>query len=340
MRHCILHIGGHKTGSSAIQQLFMEFGDELAERGVLYPLRGQTTGTQRNLFYELSRRKQFDPEQPTWRWLAETVKSSDCDILVLSSEVFSALPRMSRVPQKIARFFRRLDFDVQVVAYVRPQHELVNSMYAQRLRLLNSDKHFAKWMPRELGGRMYNYETSLAPWDIDDRFYLTVLPYTHGVKEQSALQDFIEATGLAPRLEGTRVAKQQSRRNLTPGPKTVETFRRLAADGGRARFRRKLRDLRNYVNHHSLERGWNAIPFCGLTDKMRDRIADRFARSNERLAALYLQASWEKTFAEELAKPMVRNEYDPRTASERDEKEVGGLVEDVRARFGADAKAG
>lgn len=340
MRHCILHIGGHKTGSSAIQQLFMEHRDELAGRGVLYPLRGVTTGTQRNLYYQLTRGKQFDATQPTWDWLAETLKSSDCDIVVLSSEIFSTLPRLSRVPQKIARFFQRLDFDVQVVAYVRPQHEMVNSMYAQRVRLLNTAKHFAKWAPQELGLRLYDFEAALSPWDLDERFYLTVLPYTRAVKEGGALQDFLAAAGLAERLAGTRLAARFDRRNRTPGPRTVETFRRLAAEGGRGRFRKHLREIRNLVSEEGQSRGWNEEPFCGLTNRLRDRIADRFAKSNQRLAGLYLPQSWERTFAAELNQPQERNEFDPKSASEADEAAVAGLVEEVRARFGTAGKAG
>lgn len=340
MRHCILHIGGHKTGSSAIQQLFMEHQDQLAERGILYPLRGQTTGTQRNLLFELTGNKQFDPNQPTWEWLGESLQNTDCDIVVLSSENFSMLPARSRVPAKIERFFHKLDFSVQVVAYVRPQHELVNSMYAQRLRLLNSDHHFARWAPRELTHRLYHYESLLTPWDRSGDFFLTVLPYAGPAKEVGALQDLIASCGLSGRLDGSQVAVSRDRRNLTPGPKTVEVFRRLAAAGGRRKYRKRLRELRDYVNGQGVSRDWNSQPFNGVSDRMRARIVRRFERENRLLAQQFFPKGWKATFSRELSQPMQVNEYDRKTASKQDEQEIGDLVREVQARFGAGSKSG
>lgn len=340
MRHCILHIGGHKTGSSAIQQLFMEHESQLASRGVLYPLRGKTTGTQRNLFYEMAGNKQFDPEQPTWAWLEESLRKTDCDILVLSSEIFSTLPKHSRMPAKIERFFRKLDFSVQVVAYVRPQHELVNSMYAQRLRLLNSDQSFARWAPRELSHRLYHYESLFQPWDRSGRFFLTVLPYAGPAKEYGALQDFIANCGLQGRLDDSELAKRRDRRNVTPGPKTIEALRRLAAGGGRRKYRKKLRDLRNYVIGQSSTRGWNEDAFNGVSDRMRARIVKRFQRENRSLSQQYFLKGWKATFSQELREPLVVNEFDRKTASKQDEQELAEFVEEVKARFGAGAKSG
>ncbi len=340
MRHCILHIGGHKTGSSAIQQLFMEHQELLANRGVLYPLRGKTTGTQRNLFYEMTGNKQFDPEQPSWAWLEESLRKSDADIVVLSSEIFSTLPARSRMPAKIERFFRKLDFTVQVVAYVRPQHELVNSMYAQRLRLLNSDQPFTRWAPRELSHRLYHYESLLKPWDRSGNFFLTVLPYAGPAKEFGALQDFIATCGLSGRLDGSELAQRRDRRNVTPGPKTVEALRRIAAGGGRRKYRKRLRDLRNYVIGQSSSRGWNDVPFNGVSDRMRGRIIRRFQRENRLLAQQHFLKGWRATFSLELTQPLQVNEFDRKTASKEDEQDIADLVQEVRARFGAGAKSG
>ncbi len=340
MRHCILHIGGHKTGSSTIQQIFMENADTLAQHGVLYPLCGQTTGTQRNLFYQLTRSKRFDAEQPTWSWLRKTIKASDCDVLVLSSEIFSTIPANSRVPRRIHRFFRKLDMTVQVVAYVRPQHELLNSMYSQRLRLLNSDHHFTRWAPRELHNRLYHYESLLEPWDRDADFFLSVLPYTQATKQKGVLQDFITTCGLSQHLAGTRVPNLQDHRNLSPGPKTVETFRRLAGSGGRRKYRGKLHELRNMILGRSQDLGWNEVPFNGVHDRMRARITRRFAKENRRLAQQFFDRAWKPTFSRELSMPLEVNEYDPKRASKEDEKEIADLVAEVRARFGAGGKSG
>ncbi len=340
MRHCILHIGGHKTGSSTLQQLFMENQETLNQHGLLYPLCGQTTGTQRNLFFEMAGNKQFDPKQPTWSWLKETLQKSDHDVLILSSEIFSTIPRGSRIPRKIERFFRSLDITVQVVAYVRPQHELLNSMYSQRLRLLNSDHHFARWAPRELLHRLYHYETALRPWDRSGTFFLTVLPYNAATKDEGILRDFIAATGLSDRLAGTQLADLKDRRNASPGPMTVETFRRLASNGGRRRFRGKLHDLRNAILGESMKRGWNQVPFNGVNERMRTRITRRFAKENRRLAQEFFPKGWQATFHKELTQPLVVNEYDPKHASKEDEKEIADLVQAMRARFGAGGKAG
>ncbi len=334
MRHCILHIGGHKTGSSTLQHTFMEQQALLAERGILYPLCGQTTVTQRNLFFDLANHKQFDPKQPTWAWLHSNLKASDCEVVVLSSEIFSALPAHSNMPKKIERFFHKLDFTVQVVAYVRPQHELLSSMYAQRLRLLNSNQHFSRWAPRELTSHLYHYERMLRPWDRSGDFFLTVLPYTQATKEAGILGDFIAACGLSERLAGTELPNLADRRNRSPGPKTVEIFRRLAAGNGRRKYRKNRHHLRDMVMGESFKRDWNELPFNGVNDRIRARIARRFAKENRLLAQQYFPKSWKATFQKSMDLPLQVNEYDAKSASAADEKEIADLLAAVRARFG------
>ena len=336
MRHCILHIGGYKTGSSAIQQLLMENRALLEERGILYPLRGITTGTQRNLLYEWTKPEAFDPEQPTWAWLERTIKQSDCDIVLLSSEDFSVLPNFSRVPARIHHFFHRLGMTVHVFAFFRPQHHLLNSMYAQRIRLLNTSQTFRFWVSREQRKTIYYYRSIANLWDRGEDFFVTALPFTYDVKYAGALPRFITAAGLSDRLSDTALARCWNRRNRTPGPKTVEVFRRLARRGGRERYWAYLHQIRRFVLTEGWNRGWDKTPFNAVNDALRHRVTQRFKLNNAHLANIYFEDTWENTFALELTETLSVNEYNPRRASAGDERDIEELVAEVDARFGTD----
>ncbi|MBC6405874.1 MAG: hypothetical protein GDA41_09185 [Rhodospirillales bacterium] len=314
----------------------MEHSDLLEERGILYPLRGITTGTQRNLLYEWTKPDAFDPGQPTWAWLKRTIKQSDCDILLLSSENFSALPSYSRVPARIHRFFRQFGMTVQVFAFFRPQHELLNSMYAQRVRLLNTSQKFRLWVSGEQTKSIYLYRSIVNLWDRDKEFFVTVLPFTHDVKYAGALPRFITAAGLSDHLGDTALMGTWSRRNRTPGSKTVEVFRRLARRGGRKKYWAYLHQIRRFVLTEGWNRGWDRTPFNAVDDALRRRVTRRFELGNAHLANLYFDDTWENTFAAELTKPLSVNEYDRHRSSADDERDIQELVAEVYARFGAD----
>ncbi|MEO1190533.1 MAG: hypothetical protein AAFY02_02165 [Pseudomonadota bacterium] len=341
MRRCILHIGGLKTGSSALQQVFMENAGRLRQAGLLYPLCGETTGSQRNLFYELTRHRLFDPEQPTLAWLERQVRESEEEeVLILSSEMFSTLGRFSRVPRRLVRLLQGWGLEVQVLLYLRPQDELLNSLYAQRVRLLNCKQRFADWAPSALKESIFHYGRLLQRWETAAPSALLLRPYNRETKDRGILADFLEATGLADRLDAATLSSGPALRNPTPGPLTVEVFYRLARAGGRRRYRRQLHALRRFVTAAADERGWNDRAFAGMTEALRAEVTRQFAADNAKVAQAYLPDSWDAVFAEDLQRPLSVNLFGPRTASAEEEAAIQDLVSIAEARFGAAATTG
>jgi len=183
---------------------------------------------------------------------------------------------------------------------------------------------------------IYSYRSILRHWEHNENFFVTALPFTSDVRYAGSLPRFISATGLSARLSGTALTGDWSRRNRTPGPKTVEVFRRLARRGGRKKYWAYLHQIRRFVLTQGWNRGWDKAPFNAINDDLRYRVTRHFKLDNEHLADLYFDKTWENTFVAELAKPLIINEYDRHRASADDERDIKDLIAEVDARFGAD----
>jgi len=127
----ILHIGTHKTGTTAVQGSLGEASDALLSRGVLYPRSGR-----RGVGHvELARLAEHPGEMPGGREgeqeLLEEIRAASPGTLVLSAERFTSpvSPRRARWAEWLCTHLdaRR----VEVIGYVRPQWEYIESIYVQ-----------------------------------------------------------------------------------------------------------------------------------------------------------------------------------------------------------------
>jgi hypothetical protein len=130
-RFCYLHVGTHKTGTTAVQTALRQSAPELASAGILYPRSGSFGAGQHNLIFELMRDERFDRALGTWSDLESEVRDAAAVRLCLSSEAFGYLHERSDDLDYINRHVRALGFTPIIVLYVRPQAEYVESLYAE-----------------------------------------------------------------------------------------------------------------------------------------------------------------------------------------------------------------
>lgn len=137
-----IHIGTHKTGTTAIQGFSAKNSKELAKGGVFYPFITRPLKDADKETYSLGhhlipwylrktkhsvenlRKQKIKPENllPS---LIEDIKASTCEKVVLSSEEFDQLNKNEVAALK--EVFK--DFDVKIVVYLRRKDTYLESMY-------------------------------------------------------------------------------------------------------------------------------------------------------------------------------------------------------------------
>jgi hypothetical protein len=163
-----LHIGPHKTGTTAIQRFFHVNRDVLRERGVLYPLSGRPEkpgappgGPRRLNHHPLAAEILSPPDDRDSAWpnlLAELREAKE-EVALLSSELFDHV-RTERHFVDLTSHLRGLD--VKVIVYLRRQDEFLGSYYAQYVSRKAGTLTFDEF--RQLPEVEADYERLLSRW--------------------------------------------------------------------------------------------------------------------------------------------------------------------------------
>lgn len=130
MTKLVLHLGLHKTGTSAIQRALHKNRELLRTNGIYYP----DTGSFEAHHAVASRLKQScsdtdtdavaDIERTFGYW-----RKTDCSEVIVSSEIFSECGYVGSL-----RVLRNLYSDIEIVFYVRRQDLLLESAYGQLIK--------------------------------------------------------------------------------------------------------------------------------------------------------------------------------------------------------------
>jgi len=134
-KQLILHVGFHKSGTTALQESFFAQRKELETQGVLYPSVGWQA--HHRVAWAIARRRWGWKDRggkttpySTWTRMLLRIKLSRSDKVVLSSEFLSELP-----PEKIQLLKKQVrGRQVRVLFTLRPLVKLLASSYQQYLK--------------------------------------------------------------------------------------------------------------------------------------------------------------------------------------------------------------
>ncbi|MFM1995365.1 MAG: hypothetical protein RLZZ610_882 [Actinomycetota bacterium] len=134
-KQLILHVGFHKSGTTALQETFFAQRKELETQGVLYPSVGWQA--HHRVAWAMARRRWGWKDRggkttpySTWTRMLWRIKLSKLDKVVLSSEFFSEL-----TPEKIQLLKKQMKGrQVKVLFTLRPLVKLLASSYQQYLK--------------------------------------------------------------------------------------------------------------------------------------------------------------------------------------------------------------
>ena len=140
MQRIYLHIGQHKTGTTAIQDFCTLNRDLLLKSGFLYPKTGIHINAQHQLSWVVKNRlpawikREFPhflkktSREKLYNQFKHEAQRTDANCIIISSETFYLDVRHDLLKELLS------DFDVKVIVYIRRQDQLIQSIYIQAMK--------------------------------------------------------------------------------------------------------------------------------------------------------------------------------------------------------------
>ena len=282
-RRLFAHIGLRKSGSTTIQSSLGRLAARLERCGIHVAVAGRVAwepGAHHGLAAG-----DFGAGEVAWDRLETEASRCAAPRVVVSSELF-AVGEAHASAERLARLGEVADTEIRLVAYVRPQWELAESIYCQRAKTGCAARPFDDGLDALLAeDDVFDYNRVFRPWRerFGERLSVFALDRIRGVPGLPA--HFLGVLGCVDAGVLAAAARMRSE-NLRPGAKEVEVHRLVAAalrECDPAERRAAARQLRGALAGEIDD----DLPFAGLS---RDRVLEierRFAASNARFARDY-----------------------------------------------------
>ena len=286
-RTLVVHIGVPKTGNTSIHHMLRTFREQLGELGVHVPAAGfGKTGSHHNLAFEALGICWYWPLLGGWAdLLRELSTPSAARRFVLSCEQFARGPGAGKVIDRIAAVADTADLNVEIIAYIRPQHESIDAEYGQRVKVGECRASFETYLGAAKEEVENDYNLLFEPWREAFGGRLTVYPLETSRMPEGLLAHFLAQLGagkLAPPAKGL------PRLNRRIGANLLEVLRLVTVA-----LHQEMVDVRIVRRlMRQLRRSLPAVlpddaPYSGLGPIERRVVATHFAETNARFARSY-----------------------------------------------------
>ena len=277
----VVHIGLPKTGSTSIQGMLYELQPLLMRSGFWIPTAGRLHPrrcSHNNVALSLSGDDNYRPELGGWTELRHEITSSNARKILISSEMFS-LRREVRAIERLTDLIKSENLAIKVVAYVRPQYQLLESRYSERIRGMGTAT-FDEFMGEMLNSDRMDFNAIFGPWREAFGSRLAVYPMEPSRLPQGLLVHFLGVLGIA--LHGVDVTTHLHRENQRRGAKDLEVQRlvNIGTSGLGQRERRLRRDRLQFLPALLSP----DAPFVGLSVDQIHGITRYYADSNAKFA--------------------------------------------------------
>jgi hypothetical protein len=186
----IVHVGRHKTGTTALQRRFAASTRELMEHGVLYPEVGRRPFGHHELADAIGSSSPGGPATPIIAELRDEIEAKSPHTIVVSSEALQGV-----APNRLAAVFP--PHETTIVLYIREQVDYLISGYAQRVQATDLCVPFEEYVEKHRKAVDYlpwlrRFERSFGNDNMVVRVYDREL-----LIGGSTLSDFLAALGLS-----------------------------------------------------------------------------------------------------------------------------------------------
>lgn len=151
MPRLILHTGTHKTGTTSLQKAFHDNRKHLSRHSVLYPETGLSQKPQNWGHHELAyAMRNENSARLLWSALRKEADEAGLETVFVSSEELSLLP-FALLPG-VAPYRIMADcfdgYDVRILCYVRPQVDMVASLYNHHIKSVGETEDILPFLAR------------------------------------------------------------------------------------------------------------------------------------------------------------------------------------------------
>lgn len=280
-KRLVLHIGTHKTGTTAIQHAMEEHRDFLRSRDV-EPVNANSIRHLMEVFFPARYRMSFedvDIERHKETFL-EWARAVSADTIVVSSEHMTRVARSWQpLAERAATMFGQFE-RIDVVVYVRRQDLILESMFQEDLKGANSKSASIADYMRE------HRDPSRLDYHLEIGRYRTSLPhariiprlYSDAVAAKDIFHHFLETIGVddvPPAIGAKKVNVSLDEVGCTI----------IALAGLNRQARRELHDLLRTKYTEHVKAPGRQLRF--LSREQRQEIIDRYHESNRRLFEEY-----------------------------------------------------
>ena len=335
-RICYIHIGPHKTGTTAIQSFLQGNRAELLRHGYFVPESGNVNGGHHPLARQLCGAEVPPQHRHAAAKFAEALAGARCEGIVISSEVLEALLRKKKYAHTFFNRIRDLNLEPKLVVFPRNQPQLMNSRYVEVVRGFQRSEPFEIFVSGEVHQAVfgYSYFISVAT---EFQAQLIARPFTGRMIAKSVVADFLQAIG----LDSSRFPNIETRRNQAAGPFTVSVARdvsRSIADSGRGLTEVQARRCKRKLTSYLQEKGLADTGYCGLNNALARQIEEVWLQDNDLFARQVWQKSWQEVFAKDAGNEFTPNDFDiarPDEGTQRQRhlaaREITASIEDIIA---------
>jgi hypothetical protein len=329
-RTCIVHAGGHKTGTSSLQAFLALNRKRLLKRGYLVPNVGHINGEHHRLIFSLAGAPIAPRHASYGDDLAEELRRHDHDHVIISSERLETLFRSEAAFWEVMRRFSSLGYRIRLVYYVRNTPQLLNSRYNQVVRSYGMDDRFSTFVERNTARG--SPTDRLLKLSSDQTIEWIIRPYDAHVRAEGIERDFLDCIGLGD----FRQSASAVRSNESIGPVAVEAARRSmkelkAEDVQLTRHQRGLcsRELIAAVTAAAIKEP----AYCGLTTQLVRTIETAQQARNDEFAQQVWGRSWTEVFGADIGRDYVSNDLDDIRPSAAQQEALDAMMEVLRPRL-------
>jgi hypothetical protein len=289
-----IHIGTHKTGTSAIQDFMALNKKLLARKGVLFPQKS------RRHYFESSDESYHitDSHRKHYRALVKQCQKQKKDIL-LSSETFSVVDNIAEMKAFLA------DAPVKIICYLRRQDAFKQSLYNQMVK----EGKVCQDILECQGRAVFDYYQFLGKWaSVFGKKNLIVRVFEkQQFVNQDLIEDFLNILGLRLTDEFSKLKKNP---NPRLSPESLEYMRFLNSI---FQDKSKSKQFRQSVIEYSAKQARDSTMSVFfnqslLSFEQRQAMYEEYNQSNRLVAQEYLERSDGQLFCEPLSEGAQLNE--------------------------------
>ncbi|MEN6441506.1 MAG: hypothetical protein ABFD97_23320 [Syntrophobacter sp.] len=284
MGKIFVHCGLHKTGSTALQDVFGTRADELRKAGFFFPRTGVPADLsgQHNIAWQIAKDRRFGQSTGDLDALAAEIDGYEGNIILSSEDFESSLAHTDRL-LPLLQLARSAGRSIVFIVYFRNQNSYLESLYQEMLKHGFGDEYADSFNSVYSNGVLHikDWEFHFDYWRIATILssfsdVTIVFRNYHALLENSLIVDFCSMIGLTPSILGSSV---NFRANV-----------RAAIITSLARFyqNRVGRDLDHYEKE-ALSRLCSGKDLIGLgsSKKLRSLLENKFSASNAQLFDRY-----------------------------------------------------